>query len=284
MKVAITGASGFLGSHVLEQLQTHDIDIVDVRRDGSRKAIEHRRTTRVQMDLTDAKGAFAAMGKPDLLIHLAWGGLPNYQHSRHLDVELPLQIKFLHSCADQGLRRLAVAGTCFEYGLQHGELVEEATAQPVTQYGLAKARLHASIATLADRGLIELDWARFFYLYGRGQAAASLYSQLMLAIDRGATVFDMSGGEQLRDFLPAAEAARLFVDVALAPGGAGAVNICSGAPISVSALVGRWVASRGAVIRLNKGCFPYSPHEPMAFWGSRTKLDAIINQPTSFLR
>ncbi len=98
----------------------------------------------------------------------------------------------------------------------------------------------------------------------------------MSAIDQGFPEFDMSSGEQLRDFLPVAEAARLFVDVALAPGGAGAVNICSGQPVSVSALVERWVAERGGRIALNKGHFPYSPFEPMSFWGSRTKLNAII--------
>ncbi len=36
------------------------------------------------------------------------------------------------------LTRLAVAGTCFEYGLQDGELNESSDMRPVTQYGLAK--------------------------------------------------------------------------------------------------------------------------------------------------
>ncbi len=52
----------------------------------------HARTTVVQMSLVDAAGAFAAMGRPDLLIHLAWEGLPAYQNPRHIEVELPARL------------------------------------------------------------------------------------------------------------------------------------------------------------------------------------------------
>jgi nucleoside-diphosphate-sugar epimerase len=279
MRVAITGASGFLGSYVLRNLQERDIDIVDVRRSPAPCQPSHPRTTVVQASLADAFGAFEAMGRPDLLIHLAWGGLPAYQNVRHVDEELPAQRAFLDACVRDGLRRLAVAGTCFEYGLQDGELAEDAALHPATQYGIAKQQLHETLASLVSCGLVDLDWARFFYLFGPGQAPGSLYSQLMSAIEEGRDVFDMSGGEQLRDFLPVNEAARLFVDLALAPGGAGPVNICSGKPVSVATLVDRWVAEHGARITLNKGYFPYSSYEPMAFWGSRTKLDAIIGTP-----
>lgn len=276
MRVAITGASGFLGSYVLRNLQERDVDIVDVRRNAISGATAHPRTTVVQASLADACGAFEAMGRPELLIHLAWGGLPAYQSTRHVEEELPAQKRFLEACVKDGLTRLTVAGTCFEYGLQDGELEESAPAQPVTQYGIAKQRLHDAIASLTLDGLIDLNWARFFYLFGHGQGPGSLYTQLMNTIDEGRSVFDMSGGEQLRDFLPVTEAARLFVDVALADGGAGVVNICSGKPVSVATLVERWVTDRGARVALNKGHYPYSAYEPMAFWGSRAKLDAII--------
>lgn len=279
MKVAITGASGFLGRHVLAQLQARDVDIVDMRRRPT-PATTHARTTIVQWDLADTYGGVAAMGHPDLLLHLAWEGLPAYQNPRHVEVELPAQRRFIHACVSAGLERLAIAGTCFEYGLQDGELDEQTVLRPATQYGLAKQHLYDSIAPLASTGRVALDWARFFYLFGPGQAPSSLYSQLMSAIDQGLPIFDMSGGDQLRDFLPVDEAARLFVDLALSPGGAGPVNICSGSPITVSALVERWIAERGSSIALNKGHFPYSPFEPMAFWGRRSKLDAIIGHQT----
>jgi dTDP-6-deoxy-L-talose 4-dehydrogenase (NAD+) len=277
MKVAITGASGFLGRYVLKELQSRDVDIVDARRSTASDGDDaHPRIKRVHWDLADAKGSYDRMGRPDLLIHLAWDGLPNYQSERHVDTELPMQAHFLRTCIADGLERLAVAGTCFEYGLAEGELDEESPVMPVTKYGLAKHRLYEELAALAATGAVELTWGRFFYLYGEGQASSSLYRQLMEAIEKQLPAFNMSGGEQRRDFQPAAEAARLFTIVALGAS-AGAVNICSGHPISVSSLVEQWVAELNATIALNKGHYPYSTFEPMAFWGSRAKLDAILH-------
>ena len=58
------------------------------------------------------------LGSPDVVLHLAWGGLPNYTSDKHLKNELPKQIKFLEGLINQGLKSLVVTGTCFEYGMQ----------------------------------------------------------------------------------------------------------------------------------------------------------------------
>jgi hypothetical protein len=82
----------------------------------------------------------------------------------------------------------------------------------------------------------QLSWARLFYLYGQRQAPSSLYSHLQLAIVRSDKIFNMSGGEQLRDFLPVEIAAQQLVQLALADYNE-TVNICSGQPISIHRLV-----------------------------------------------
>lgn len=284
MKVAVTGASGFVGRHVLQALRAHDVQVIDVRRHAATgPSVPDAPVRTVSWDIARADGAFDAMGRPDLLIHLAWDGLPNYQATRHIDSELPTQARFLQACMNDGLRRLAVAGTCFEYGLIEGELSEGSPTDPVTQYGIAKKRLYESVSARAAELGIALDWARFFYLYGEGQGEKSLYTQLMRALDEGRETFDMSPGDQARDFLPIEEAARLFVLVALTPGGAGAVNICSGRAVPVASLVEGWIAGRGGHLSLNRGHYPYPSFEPHAFWGNRARLDAIIagSDPTS---
>ncbi len=52
-------------------------------------------------------------GRPDALLHLAWGGLPCYTAERHIDEELPMQFAFLHDLVEEGLPRMTVTGTCF---------------------------------------------------------------------------------------------------------------------------------------------------------------------------
>jgi dTDP-6-deoxy-L-talose 4-dehydrogenase (NAD+) len=230
----------------------------------------------VQLDLHDAPAnAFELMGRPDALIHLAWSGLPNYKSLHHFEHELPAQYHFLKNLVESGLQSLVVAGTCFEYGMQSGALSEDIAPQPSNPYGFAKDALRCQLEYLKSTHPFQLTWARLFYLYGEGQAESSLFPQLRQAAERGDPVFNMSGGEQLRDYLPVTEVARHLVSLALAKRDMGAVNVCSGAPISVRKLVEGWIKENGWSIALNLGHYPYPDYEPMAFWGDRRKLDSL---------
>jgi nucleoside-diphosphate-sugar epimerase len=113
-------------------------------------------------------------------------------------------------------------------------------------------------------------------MYGEGQAPGSLYSQLKQAVTRGERQFNLSGGEQLRDYLPVEQIASYLVALALDRRNAGAVNICSGQPISIRTLVEGWLKENNWQIELNFGHYPYPDYEPMAFWGDRRRLDTIL--------
>jgi dTDP-6-deoxy-L-talose 4-dehydrogenase (NAD+) len=275
MRIAITGATGFVGRHVLQELQARDLDVIVVSRTADHAPTSARDVNYLVMDIFGDDDAYTKMGKPDVLIHLAWSGLPNYQSAHHLGSELPAQIEFLSSCVRSGLKRLVVTGTCFEYGLIAGKLSEDMATQPCTQYGAAKDLLRRKLEELRQELNFELAWLRLFYLFGEGQSEKSLYTLFHEAVRHGEPTFDMSGGEQLRDFLPIEEAARLIVDIALLDGNTGIVNICSGVPITVRALVQRWIDASGTSIAMRLGLIPYSEIEPMAFWGDRGKLDAL---------
>lgn len=94
-------------------------------------------------------------------------------------------------------------------------------------------------------------------------------------MDSGETVFDMTGGEQLRDYLSVTEVARRIVCLALGQKDAGIVNICSGTPVSVRYLVERWSQEFGWDLIFNFGKLEYSDYEPMAFWGDTQKYEHI---------
>lgn len=279
MKIAVTGAGGFVGQHVLQALQALGDDIVVLARPGSKLSAGAQGIGVATLDLADVSpDVFARIGQPDSLIHLAWGGLPHYQSQRHIDIELPLQRVFLETCIRSGLKHLVITGTCLEYGLQSGELQEDLPAQPATAYGKAKDDLRRSLQQLQAQLGFGLSWLRIFYLYGPGQAATSLYSQLRGAVAAGAASFSMSPGDQVRDFLPVQEAARAIAQAARRRKDDGITNLCSGQPVRVVDMAREWLREWNVEIELKTGVFPYPDYEPFAFWGSRRKLDGLAGR------
>lgn len=276
VKVAVTGATGFVGRHVVAALLAQGAEVVAAARTIGATFPVNERLRFVKADIDDADRAVSKLGDPDVLIHLAWSGLPNYRSDTHLRSELPRQVAFLNACSRSGLKRLLVTGTCLEYGMQSGQLDEELLAAPTTAYGQAKNQLLEYLQTIADAGGPKLTWLRLFYLYGPGQAATSLYSQLHSAATSGAKEFAMSPGDQKRDFLPIEAAAAYISALAVKTSGEGIVNVCSGSPIRVADLARDWLHKWDSALALNLGVYPYPDYEPRDYWGSSRKLDSLL--------
>jgi nucleoside-diphosphate-sugar epimerase len=276
-RIAVTGASGFVGSYVLDELLRHPVEIVAITRETTRLSDWADRIEIVEMDIArHPLDCFHGLGCPDVLIHLAWDGLPNYRSLHHFETELPVQYRFLKTMIEAGLPSLLVTGTCFEYGMQSGPLSEDAKTHPENPYGYAKNALRQRLVFLQKVHTFNLKWVRLFYLYGEGQSKKSLYPMLKEAAVQGLQTFNMSGGEQLRDYLSVTEAARLIVLLSLYNRDTSVINICAGKPISVRKLVEQWIEENGWKMDLNLGYYPYPDHEPMAFWGDRRRLDRLL--------
>lgn len=280
MKVAVTGASGFVGRHVLRVLaRTEGVDGVVATSTGEAGEWLPAGMQHVRLDVA-APGPdfFARLGRPDVVMHLAWKDVRNYLTLDHFETQLGQHYKFLRSLISDGLPALLCAGTCFEYGMQSGELPESLVTNPSNSYGFAKDALRRKLEFLKAQCGFQLTWARLFYSYGEGQTAGSLYGQFLAAVADQSPIFRMSGGEQLRDYLPIHDVAQLLVDLACAAPDAGVVNVCAGKPTSVRDLVAGWRDSACSPIALGLGHYPYAAHEPMEFWGSNAKLTRLLER------
>src|SRR5690606_19365019 len=99
--------------------------------------------------LNEHKNYFEYFDKPDILIHLAWEGLPNYLASFHLEQNLPRHKMFLNNLIKHGLKNITVTGTCFEYGMQQGCLIETLPCNPENAYGKSKLSLYNFLENLS---------------------------------------------------------------------------------------------------------------------------------------
>ncbi|MCG8385277.1 MAG: NAD(P)-dependent oxidoreductase [Cytophagales bacterium] len=280
MKILVTGAFGFIGSHVIHFLaRTFPSHIIHAtyRDSFDHRFDEYKSVFNKKLDL-DKPGFGTLDSYYDIIIHLAWDKVHHYDDPGHLGAILQSQKRFI-DWALGSATHLAVAGTCFEYGLQEGELFENFTTAPVTNYGRAKDQLRAylfSQASTADTQHVK--WLRVFYTYGKGQYPNSLIPQLESALDNNLEVFNMSAGQQLRDYLEVRTLAKYIGLAALDHQETGIFNCCSGKPIKLVDFVKEYLKSKFPTksIKLNLGYYKYSPVEPMAFWGNNERIMRIV--------
>lgn len=279
MKVLVTGATGFVGRHLVAALLARGCEIRAVARNAE--------TAQSMLWINDVDFVNADIHAPDLdvaaltagidaLVHLAWPGLPNYRALFHFEHNLMADYRFIKSAVEAGVQQVLVTGTCFEYGMQSGPLSESTEPQPCNPYGLAKHTLHLFLQNLQQQQPFTLQWARLFYLHGEGQNPNSLLAALDRAIDAGEPTFNMSAGEQLRDFLAIETAAENLAAIVHKRDFNGVINCASGQPVSVRALVEKRLRERGASIDLNLGHYPYPTHEPLAFWAVVDRLQQLL--------
>ncbi len=279
-KVLVTGATGFIGPYVIQQLLQCNVEVI-VSSSNEAKArnfpwfadVKYKPFNLESFD--QATDYYRFFDQPDHMIHLAWEGLPNYKQSFHTEVNLPRHRSFLQNMIEHGLSDLTVTGTCFEYGMQEGLLREDMPVHPDNPYAVAKNELRLFLEEYRQRKPFVLKWVRLFYMYGKGQHPKSLLSQLETALEKNEPVFNMSGGEQVRDFMPVEAVAANIVHIALQQRVTGIINCSSGHPVTVKQFVEEYLRKKNRSISLNLGYFPYPDYEPMRFWGDNTKLKSI---------
>jgi len=282
MKILVTGATGFLGNYLINDLLTHGIEVIATSRseDKARTCNWFPQVEYVPFDINDSEKTdvdlFQYFKLPDKLIHLAWEGLPNYKELFHIERNLIPNYYFLKRMIEGGLKDITVTGTCFEYGMQSGCLSESSPSDPQNPYAIAKDSLRRFITVLNAKEQFSFKWVRLFYMYGKGQSDKSLFTQLEKAVANGDKEFNMSGGEQIRDFLSVEEVVTNIRKIALTNANIGIINCCSGKPQTVKSFVENYLSSKGKSIKLNLGYYPYPDYEPMEFWGDASKLNKLI--------
>jgi nucleoside-diphosphate-sugar epimerase len=269
-RVLVTGASGFIGRHVVPLLRSHGFDVHAIGRDQA------------DLLLPGAPAALIDRIKPTHLLHLAWNVAPGRFWSAPDNLNWVAATLLLHRAfAAAGGQRAVYAGSCTEYDWSHERLDEaETPCAPATLYGKAKDSLRRLLEASPEG--VHLAWARIFYLYGPHEAPARLVPDVITALLAGREALCGDGLVE-RDFLHVADVAAALVAL-LESAVTGPVNIASGLCLPLRAVVMRIAEHMGRPELVRFGMRPTPASEPRRLAASIHRLrDEVGFRPSHSL-
>ena len=264
--VLITGATGFVGHQVLRKLADSSVEIRAVIREGSQgKLIEgiplEKVITTPDLFAESTDWWANACDGVDTVIHVAWYAEPGkyLQSPRNLDC-LTGSVNMAKGANRAAVRRVIGIGSCLEYDLTEGMVSVETPLKPLNLYAAAKAAVFMTLSQFLPSHGIEFLWCRLFYLYGDREDSRRLVPYIRSMLEAGKPA-ELSSGDQIRDFTNVAVAGLMIADKALGHQ-QGAVNICSGIPITVREIAEKIADEYGRQDLLKFGARPDNEIDP----------------------
>lgn len=271
-RILLTGATGFVGRHILAHLLSQGAEVHVVVR---RVKAEPQGVAGVHLtdDLFREDEAFwrAACEGIDTLVHAAWYAEPGkYVTSPKNLACMTGTIRMAEWAASTGVKRFVGVGSCFEYDREAGYLKTSTPLVPSTPYGAAKAGTYLALSRALPGLGLSFAWCRLFYLYGEGEDSRRLVPYLRECFATGMPA-ELTSGDQVRDYMDVAEAGRRIAGVALSSA-QGAFNISTGVPLTVRQLAQLIADEYGRADLLRFGARPDRPDDPRCVIGEPTPI------------
>jgi dTDP-6-deoxy-L-talose 4-dehydrogenase (NAD+) len=275
MRILVTGADGYIGSHVVNKLlENDDVDVVAF---GLNTVHVSSRAERRDVDIFDRSlDVYKLAGEPDVVLHMAWQDGFIHNADSHMGL-LSNHYLFCKGLIDRGLRQLAVMGSMHEVGYHEGAIDENTPCNPTSMYGIAKDALRRSLfLAVQDKDTI-LQWLRGYYIYGDDKRNNSIFAKLCAAEEDGKKSFPFTSGTNQYDFIHVEDLAEQIANTVAQSYIFGIINCCSGQPLSLAEKVESFIRDQGLRIELEYGAFPDRPYDSPSVWGDNAKITRIMS-------
>lgn len=278
MKIFLTGATGFIGSHVARLLVSKGYEVYALIRpksDGEAWRIADiiQRLKIVSGDLCAVSELARQLDKirPDICLHLAWYAEPGqYLTDRRNLTLLEASLQLAVLLANLGCKKFIGCGTCIEYDVAQGYLSENSPTNPKSLYAAAKLSLSLLLPQLVAETEMDIAWLRLFYMYGPFEDKRRLVASVINALLQGQVV-ETTPGEQVRDFLHVEDMAAAIEAVAESDL-CGVVNVGSGQPVTIRQVIEQIGKILGRSQFIALGVRPYREADPMFICANNQKL------------
>lgn len=276
--ILVTGANGYIGSHIISLLLKRNCQDKIVAVDFEHNHIPAGAIC-LKYDIlknADNINLYNDLQKPDIVLHLAWQDGFNHNAESHMR-DLSLHYLFLKNLIDNGVTQIAVAGSFREYGSCNGRVSEDYPCFADNHYSLAKLTLKKGIEIYLKNKKICFQWLRFFTPYGDDQLNSSILSKILKWSEEGKDTFPFTDGTEQYDYIHINELSRQVIAVINQKQFDGVINICSGKPTSLKEIVESFIARNALKIKPNYGAFPSRSYDSSIIYGDNSKIKLIMD-------
>ncbi|KMO85971.1 hypothetical protein AB840_10555 [Megasphaera cerevisiae DSM 20462] len=214
-RVLITGATSFIGEHLIKELLQNGIEVIAVLRKNSSKRADFLDKFKlkchiIESDMNDYdKLPQLITGDVDTVVHLAWNGTRGHQRNdKNLQMDNnTCAVKALQTAVNLSVKNFLIAGSQAEYGDVDGIINEATLSSPSTQYGKQKYGFFCYAKEVCHNYRIRLLEPRFFSLYGPGDFEQTLIMSSLPKMMQN-EFCDFSDGLQMWNYLYIGDAVR----------------------------------------------------------------------------
>lgn len=279
-RVALTGATGFIGSYLAEELVARGYQVLALRRaqsDPWRVAAVHEALTWITTDEPTWEQQVLAW-QPEYLVHSAWLGVGAGQRddwNTQLS-NLVFTMDLLQLLAQGPLKKVVVLGSQAEYGAFEGRVDENHPARPTAAYGAVKLATLGLLQAYCRAQGLEWLWLRVFAVFGPREDPHWFVSFVAASLLDGQAP-DLTGCEQRYDYLFAPDLARAVVQTLPAPlGHSGVYNLGANHATALRDIVEAVRRLAGSAAEANYGALPYRPAQVMHMEGNSEKFERVF--------
>ena len=274
MKVLVTGANGYMGTGIVKQLLDDGIEVIAT--DFKLDKVDNR-AVKIEEDIFQDDNPFDNLGKPDVLLHLAWRDGFKHNSINHIN-DFPQHYAFIKKFIDRKIKKICCMGSMHEIGFYEGSINENTPTNPQSLYGISKNALRQAIEVDTKENDILFQWIRGFYIVGNAKSGCSIFSKLAQAASEGKEYFPFTSGENQYDFLDYNDFCYQVAKVTEQDEINGIINCCSGKPVTLANRVERFIKENGYNIKLQYGAFPDRPYDSKAVSGDDQKIRKILTE------
>jgi nucleoside-diphosphate-sugar epimerase len=284
-KILVTGASGFLGSWVLQTLNTQDYHVLGLARKNSNlwRLSNLSSIPIIRKDEADW-GSVIRDEKPSIVIALDWSGVDNKSHDKEEQIKnISRTVAVAQSCLESGVKTFIGFGSQAEIGPTEGIIFEDTSGNPTTNYGKAKVELRKRLFALFDKTQIDFKWVRIFSTYGPLDTTQWFIPSAVHDLVSKKN-FSMTFGEQSWNYLHAHDFANGVCSLIKSEKISGIINIGNNQQITIletSKIIAGYLGLSHAI---KIGAVPYRDDQVMTLHPDVSKIESLGWEPLVPLR